>query len=344
MAEEHQEEQIDDQVADQTTEQPEEPSEEVAVHPAARRMAMMDQIAASAHSEHLGETDESNDSSEPDQQIDAKGQTEPEEPTEPEEDQVAQQMGDQRVRVKVDGQEQDVALSELVRSFQINRAADARLQHATELLRTVQSAQKPETVDTVPETGPDLSNVRSTVEGKVKEALSKVFNEGEEAAASGLAEAMMEAIAGAVKPTPVTPPVDTNAIADAVAQQIEQRSALQEFLGTYQRIADNPYLQAAADDVLARIRSERPDLPFGEALKQSGDAVYRAFGYEQAAAKEEPQVSARADALAAKKAGMKPVPIRTGSSLPAQEQILSSEQARSATIAEMARRRQPQRA
>ena len=311
-----------------------------AAHPAARRMAALDRLAATRTEQPAPEAEVKPDADAPAGGADA---------------QLAEQLASddrpvdagQNVTVKIDGEERNVPIAELVRNYQINRTADARLQQATELLRSareqVRMPASAATVDTVQPSKPDLSSARTTVMGKVKDALGKVFVEGEEAAAGDLTDALLEAIAVAT-PAPATPPsIDTQAVATVVAQQIEQGSALKEFLGTYVRIAENPYLQAAADDALNRVLDAHPDMAFGEALKTAGNEVYQTFGYQLAApgAPNTPAAPTRADALAAKKAGLKPVPIRTGSALPPQEPVRNSEQSRTQTIAEMAARRRP---
>lgn len=189
--------------------------------PASRRMAMMENVAASSREAR----ELPGDGEAPAPQGDASDPGATDEAGE----QLAQQLAaddkpvdlaGQTVRVKVDGHERDVPMAELVRNYQVSTAADQRMQQATAMLRAAQQTTQPQpdapqgTVATVPAT-PDLSAVKQTMRDKVKGALGKVFAEGEEAAAGDLTEAVLEAIQGALPAHTTSPSIDTQAIADA---------------------------------------------------------------------------------------------------------------------------------
>lgn len=254
-----------------------------------------------------------------------------------------------RVRVKIEGQERDVPLADLVAYYQIDTTARERLNRATELLRQAQQTQQPApaaapdsgTVGKVPPAG-DPSEKRRTVTKKVQDALGKVFAEGEEAAAEDLTEAMLEAIRSS-QPEQTTPQLDPVRVAEMVEQQIEQRAALKEFLTTFDRIKANPYLAAAADDVFAQASQRNPSTPIRDVLRWTGEQVYKQFGYPLPASNpaQNPAPQARAETLAARKQGVTPLPIRTGSSLQSQEPPRNSEQTRASTVQAMAAARRP---
>lgn len=260
-------------------------------------------------------------------------------------DQVAAQLTDdglvpaemlgRKVRLKVDGREQDVTLEQLVRDAQKSQAADQRLAEATAILRAAQETRQQETVNTIPPSTPQTPPPEAR-KAKLKDALAALLSGDEDAAADAF-----EAVLGQPQPTAVAAP-DTEAIAEAVSQRLDERSALVKFFGDYPRVASNPYLQAAADDALAGFRAEGKS--FQEALNLAGAAVYQQFGYEREPAappKKEPTTT-RADAVQARKANLD-VPVgRTMSTAQASAPPQSSEQIRSSTIAEMAARRRPQ--
>lgn len=270
------------------------------------------------------------------------------------EGQVAAQLGDddgfispdmlsRKVRLKVDGEELAVPLEQLIRSAQKESAADRRLREATELLRQAQAHEQRAatyekttgTVSTSAEPGPSPDE---TVKAKLKDALGAIFSGDEDAAADAFAQVLASR-----QPQPAAPQVDPDALAEVVTQRLDERSALDRFLGTYQRIASNPWLQQAADAEFERLRAE--GTPFQEALDAAGRAVYQQFGYE--IPKAEPQkrepTTTRQDTLKARKADLD-IPVgRSVSAAQTRVAPESSEAERSMTIAEMAAARRGER-
>lgn len=330
--------------------------------PAARRLAAMDNIRMSRVADleteigapvtiddtpanvppgsDAGETDEREEGAE--------------QPEQPGERQLAAQLADddgfispdmlsRKVRLKVDGEEISVPLEQLVRTAQKESAADRRLREATELLRQAQARaqQEPQTGETTgnvqPSAAPGLSP-DETVKAKLKDALGAIFSGDEDAAADAFAQVLASR-----QPQPAAPQVDPDALAEVVTQRLDERSALDRFLGTYQRIASNPWLQQAADAELNRLRAEGK--PFQEALDEAGRAVYQQFGYELP--KAEPQkrepTTTRQETLRARKADLD-IPVgRSVSAAQTRVAPESSEAERSMTIAEMASARRGER-
>lgn len=263
--------------------------------------------------------------------------------------QIAQQMDDEflddgalrrKIRLKIDGEEVTVPLEQLVRDAQKAGAADRRLAQATELLRRAQESQRQndETAGRMPESvSPGPSQDETAVKGKLKVALDAIFSGDEDAATNALAEVF------AARQPQQAPTLDPDAIAEVVSQRLDERSALDKFLGTYQRIAANPWLQQAADAELNRLRSE--GIPFAAALEQAGKSVYEQFGYEipQAAPRAEAPATSRRDTLNARKAALDTPVGRTVSAAPTRTAPESSEAERSMTIAEMAAARRGER-
>lgn len=313
--------------------------------PAARRLAAMDSIRMTRVAELEAETgvpvaldDES--------ERPAPAEPEPEQAEQAR--QIAQQMDDdliddtvmrRKVRLKIDGEEVTVPLEQLVRDAQKAGAADRRLAQATELLRRVQESQQQtnETAVSIPPSPAPSLPPDEMVRGKVKVALDAIFSGDEDAAANALAEVL------AARQPQQAPTLDPDALAEVVTQRLDERSALDRFLGTYQRIAANPWLQQAADAELARLRAE--GLPFAAALDQAGKAVYSQFGYEipQAGPQNQTPTADRRETLNARKAGLD-IPVgRTVSAAPTRTAPESSESERSMTIAEMAAARRGER-
>lgn len=256
---------------------------------------------------------------------------------------ISPDMLSRKVRLKVDGEELAVPLEQLVRTAQKESAADRRLREATELLRQAQARaqQEPQTGETTgnvqPSAAPGLSP-DETVKAKLKDALGAIFSGDEDAAADAFAQVLASR-----QPQPAAPQVDPDALAEVVTQRLDERSALDRFLGTYQRIASNPWLQQAADAELNRLRAEGK--PFQEALDEAGRAVYQQFGYELP--KAEPQkrepTTTRQETLRARKADLD-IPVgRSVSAAQTRVAPESSEAERSMTIAEMASARRGER-
>lgn len=316
--------------------------------PAARRLAAMDSIRMARVAQletEIGTPVVIDDAPASDTPTDAKDQ--------PHAQEVAAQLADddgfispdmlsRKVRLKIDGEEVAVPLEQLVRTAQKESAADRRLREATELLRQAQAREQqaatPEkttgTVSTSAEPGPSPDE---TVRAKLKDALGAIFSGDEDAAADAFAQVL------ASRQPQQAPQVDPDALAEVVTQRLDERSALDRFLGTYQRIASNPWLQQAADAEFERLRAEGK--PFQEALDGAGRAVYQQFGYEipQANPGTKPPATTRQDTLRARKADLD-IPVgRSVSAAQTRVAPESSEAERSMTIADMAAARRGER-
>lgn len=292
--------------------------------PAARRLAAMDEIENRRLAELTKELDaESPRQDEPDNAA-----------------QVAAQMDDElidesalrrKVKMVVDGEEIVVPLEQLVRNAQKNGAADKRLAEATELLRQAreQNQARGETVGKVQTSAESDPSQDETVKTKLKDALAAIFSGDEDAATEAFAQVLASR-------QPAAPQVDTDAVAAAVTQKLDERSALLGFFEAYPKIASNRYLQAATDDAVAYFQQQGK--PLAEALDLAGQAVYKEFGYEreQKAARQSQQATTRQDTVAARKAALD-IPVgRTVSAEQSRNAPESSESSRSQIIAEMA--------
>ena len=192
-------------------------------------------------------------------------------------DQVAAQLEstEQRVRVKVDGEELELPLSEVVRSYQKDATATKRLQEATRLLEIAENQAK--TVATPPKEENNQQQPEGEVSGErlgiIKGAFSKLYEGDEE----GAAEEMLRLIEGAGK---ATQSVDPEKIAAAVRQQLAVESAY----GTAK--SDYPELFAETERgiVLGKETHQRmlnriaTGVPKDQALYESAEEVAGLFG------------------------------------------------------------------
>lgn len=200
---------------------------------------------------------------------------------EPEEDQVQSQLNiiddprDTVVRVKVDGQEMDVPLDEVLRNYQKGSAADRRLEEATRVLKEAKAqaqaiAPEPqqEHAVTQPKAGPD------ELKAAVKTALAKVFEGDEDAAA----EALTNVLAQKLQPAPQMQqsPIDINAIADQLQQRMQVQNAIEKVRTDYPDILSDPDLDQLT--FLKVQAKEAEGVPRAQALLEAADEVYRKMG------------------------------------------------------------------
>jgi len=199
-------------------------------------------------------------------------------------DQVAAQLEstEQRVRVKVDGEELELPLSEVVRSYQKDATATKRLQEATRLLEIAENQAK--TVATTPkeennQQQPETGEAREARLAKILGAASKLY-EGDEAS---FAESMLEMFEESGAKATQNPQIDTATIAAEVRQQLAVESAY----GTAK--SDYPELFAETERgiLLGKETHKRmlnriaTGIPKDQALYESAEEVAGLFGIER---------------------------------------------------------------
>lgn len=219
----------------------------------------------------------------------------PQETPPPEDEQLQTQMADEvisdpagrKVRVKVDGVEQDVALDEVLRTFQKNSAADKRLEEATRLLREAQQRQQaqPPTAQEDSKTGTDLApgdtadrkQLPAEVENQVSAALDAIYSGDQEAARAALVKVFEQQWSGAAAPTPVAAPqIDYNEVAQRVQQLREVDTALETIRRDYPDVIANPDIELlTAIKVNARVAEGTPR---HVAMLESASEVYASLG------------------------------------------------------------------
>lgn len=237
-----------------------------------------------------------------------------------------------RVRIKVDGQEQDVPLEDVLRSYQKSTAADKRLEEATRVLKEAKaqaealaSVQEPQQEQPVtPKAGPDELKVA------VKTALSKVFEGDEEAAAEELAKVL--AIQATPQKAPEAPQIDINAIADQLQQRMQVQNAIEKVKTDYPDLLNDPDLDQFT--YLKVMAKEEAGIPRHIALLEAAEEVYQKFG-KKAGRQNAPTDSAVREQKLARKAAIDTVPVAHAAAAGVPQEDASP----SAVIAEIAARR-----
>lgn len=267
-------------------------------------------------------------------------------PVSQQDDQLAAQLGEddrsvsasaaQMVRVKVDGQEMDLPLSEVVKSYQKDATATRRLQEATSLLRLAEqkaseAQQNPADTSHNPNQQADSSDGEDRL-GKIKQVFSKLYEGDEDGAAQEMLRLMNQ---GAT----ATQNIDPATVTNQVLQQLEVRSAYSAAQADYPALFE----QSERGALLGRATVERMamkesiGIPKSQALSEAAEEVASIFGIDRAGRQNaEPQRTARDEKLA-RKAGMDD--IHTANVPAGSPQAPLEAQNVSATIAEIAAQR-----
>lgn len=188
-----------------------------------------------------------------------------------------------KVRVKVDGEESEVSIEDLRRSYQKDAAATKRLDEASRLLREARETQERAAAAAAPPakaadagTGdaPPVKDEEPNARAAVRGALDALL-EGDEDKATDLLAGAVEQIAGqrTGEGRGDAATLDPDAIARQVKQELEQDSALAKFATDYQEIVSDPYLAELADRHLAAELKSGKHKTFGDALNASGGKV-----------------------------------------------------------------------
>lgn len=152
-----------------------------------------------------------------------------------------------KVKTKVNGIEREVSLDDVLRRFQKNEAADARLAEATRLLEAAE--QREREVIQIPVT--EQPEAKATLSASVKDVIAALY-EGDE----GKAAQALESLFGRQSPIQS---VDSADIARQVKEQLTVEGALERGVADYAHIASDPFLAGIADRyVEAHIADGKP--------------------------------------------------------------------------------------
>lgn len=253
------------------------------------------------------------------------------------EDQIAAQLSDdvidnvsnKRVKVKIDGVEQEIPLEDVLRNYQKGSAADRRLEEATRLLKEAkaQAVIEPqqEQAVTPPSAGPDELKLA------VKTALAKVFEGDEEAAADALTKVLAQQMLSQPAQAPQQN-LDINVLAEQLQQRMDVKSAIDKVRTDYPEIISDPDLDQLT--YLKVQHKEEAGIPRAQALLEAAAEVYQKMGKKSGRQGESSESALREQKLA-RKAATDPVPVAHA----AAATIPQADASPSAVIAEMAARR-----
>jgi hypothetical protein len=198
-----------------------------------------------------------------------------------------------KVKVKVDGVEEEVSLEEMTRTYQKNAAADRRLEEANRRLREADereaqlNAQMAERSAAATKTNPAEPLVDPAT---AKQFTAALFDGDEEKAVAGFNAAVQAAVDKAMSGRAASAtPVDPEEIAAQVEQRFAVNSALKQSQSDYPDMYADPDIEALA---AMKIRAKRTNegMDFVDALEATQSELAAKFGWKK---------SGRQDAAAA---------------------------------------------
>lgn len=194
------------------------------------------------------------------------------------------------VKVKIEGEEIELPLAEVIKSYQKDQTASRRLTEATRLLQLAeQQASKVAhnasqannlPVTDVPGDQPVQSDDVASKRAKIKGAFSKLYEGDEDAAVDELMSVIGEGVA-----TPTTlQPIDPTAIAAQVKQQLAVESAYGEVQSDYPALfASDDRGVVLGSEVVRRMEAKTSaGISQAKALRESAEEVAALFGVEKA--------------------------------------------------------------
>ena len=185
-----------------------------------------------------------------------------------------------RVKVKVDGQEIELPLSEVVKSYQKDATASKRLQEATRLLSLAEQKANKVAQSAQPENNslqPAEDDARKARRSQLKGAFSKLY-EGDEDGAAEAMDRLFEQGATATQQV-----IDPDQITAKVIEQLAVKSAYQEVQSDYPEL----FLDTERGVVLGKETHSRMvakvalGLASDQALQESAEEVAKLFGIEK---------------------------------------------------------------
>lgn len=206
----------------------------------------------------------------------------------------------QRVKVKVDGEEIELPLAEVVRSYQKDATATRRLQEATRLLKIAEGTlaeQKASKTIAQENHSPENGGASAGEDGRKlrKEQVRGVFAKLYEGDEEGAAEAMAQLIDAEGAPRATQALIDPVQIAAQVKQQLAVESAYSEVKSDYPELfADTERGVVLGKETHARMVAKvAQGLTGDQALKQSAEEVAALFGISKGRQTTAPQRTAR---------------------------------------------------
>lgn len=242
-----------------------------------------------------------------------------------------------KVKVKVDGVEQEVSLEEMTRTYQKNAAADRRLEEAARRQRELDereaqiNAQLAERSAAATKTDPAEPLVDPAV---AKQFTAALFDGDEEKAVAGFNAAVQAAVDKAMsgRATSATP-VDPEEIAAQVEQRFAVNSALKQSQTDYPDMYADPDIEALAA-MKIRAKRDQEGMSFVDALEATQTELASKFGWKKSG-RQDATASTTRDEKQKRKEALDPVQSANVKANTTVEPPLSN----SAIIAQMAARR-----
>lgn len=236
-----------------------------------------------------------------------------------------------RVRAKVDGEEFDVPLSQVMAQYQKHSTADRRLAEATRLLRDAEARAASNAAEPAPAPAAESAPAAPERAPETKEFLDALFSGDEDKAA----QALDALVAG--RQAPAAPIPDPQQFAAQVKQQLAVESALDSFARDYADVCSDPVLANLADNQLAHHLAQ--GTPFGQALDRAGQDVRAWVSAKTGGAAQAAPTAARSEKLE-RKAGLDtPRPAHLAAAHPGAAVPRTEEQIRADALAALIRAR-----
>lgn len=192
------------------------------------------------------------------------------------EGEVIESTANLRVKIKVDGVESEVPLSDVLRNYQKGSAADRRLEEATRLLKEAEQRAAAPAPVTQAATEPSAPASDEAL-GKAKQMMSLLYEGDEDKAAQMFVE--LTQTAGGQQPTPA-PGINVDDIAVAIEQRLAVKNAFATVQKDYPDVLANPDLDMLTANKAKAL--EATGITRAEALVQSAAEVYALLGRKPA--------------------------------------------------------------
>lgn len=255
-------------------------------------------------------------------------------------DQLSAQLSDEviddpmnkKVRVKVDGEEREVALADLLRTYQVTSAADHRLQEATRILNEAKAQAVVEPHQHAPANQAAVQGAEG-LQAEIKTALEQLY-EGNTDAAAELFSNVIKAAGG----RSVQPAISI----DLIHEQLQERLAVDTAFATIQ--TDYPDVIADPEiELLTTIKRNQKmsgGLSQSDAMLEASKEVYQLLGRGTTAGRQQERQSESRDEKLQRKAGLDRIPAANVSAAQADDDVQGFNP--SAVIQEIANRRMGQ--
>lgn len=220
----------------------------------------------------------------------------------------------QRVKVKLEGVEEEVEIKDLIAGYQKNSVASKRLNEATQKLREAEEVLA-KAREQAAQTGESVAGEKGAVD-VAKQVVESLLDGNTDEAAEMLAK-----LAGRGESS--TPEVDAESVAQKVKQQLDRESALTKFEQDFGDIVADPYLTGLANERLKEQLNEKhaigEPIDLNAELSAAGEYV-RDWLKSKGVATTAEQSSTTVNERVARKQGLDSTPVLNASAGSATEQ------------------------